>query len=70
MNKFKVGDMVKMQDSSCDCPACERASSGYHKVVELKEVFGEDAVTLEGLTGYFPIQCADWLVKPRTLENK
>lgn len=67
--KFKVGDMVKMQDGACDCESCEEASSGYHKVVELKQVFGEDAVTLEGITGYFPIEAADWRVKPRTLEN-
>lgn len=68
--KFKVGDMVKMQDGACDCAACERACSGYHKVVELKQVFGEDAVKLEGITGYFPIEAADWRVKPRALENK
>lgn len=68
--KFKVGDMVKMQDSACDCAACEKASSGYHKVVDLIEVFGADAVVLKGIKGFFPIQCADWKIKPRTLENK
>lgn len=68
--KFKVGDMVKMQDSGCDCDACEEASSGYHKVVLLEELYGEDSVMLEGISGYFPIQCADWRIKPTTLENK
>ena len=68
--KFKVGDMVKMQDSACDCVACEEACSGYHKVEMLEEVLGDGNVRLEGIYGYFPIQYADWKVRPRVLENK
>lgn len=68
--KFKVGDMVKMSNSPCDCESCEEACSSYHKVLGIEEHYGEDCVLLQGLDSFFPIHIADWSIKPQTLENK
>lgn len=66
MSKLKVGMYVKLrEDNACGCEHCEKASSGFHRILHISE----DSLRLEGIYGSFSVDF-DFDVKKIQMENK